>query len=158
MGLIQQSKAVAKIIYTAFGIFSTKLRSINLESNFWNHQFFQKKEQKTLKNYPKSFQDIFSRVSFVFGRIENSKIFSRFTDLYQHLFWFNESLLHVFHYSTIISTKNISTSCVRLMESCQIETISLLKNVLGCFQKKKARLEPMQCLKDSFLSFFLICS
>ena len=27
-------------------------------------------------------------------------------DKYQHPFWYSESLVHVFHYSTIISTKN----------------------------------------------------
>ena len=27
---------------------------------------------------------------------------------YEHPFWFSESLLHVFHYSTIISTKKLS--------------------------------------------------
>jgi hypothetical protein len=35
----------------------------------------------------------------------NSGAFWYFQPKYQHPFWYSESLVHVFHYSTIISTK-----------------------------------------------------
>jgi hypothetical protein len=38
----------------------------------------------------------------------NSGAFGYFRPHYQHPFWYSESLVHVFHYSTIISTKKLS--------------------------------------------------
>ena len=40
----------------------------------------------------------------------NSGAFGVFSPNYQHPFWYSESIVHVFHYSTIISIVFISTS------------------------------------------------
>ena len=41
-----------------------------------------------------------------FGQIDSEGILGIFSQNYQHPFRYSESLVHVFHYSTIISTKN----------------------------------------------------
>ena len=43
-------------------------RSVNLESNFWNHQFFQKTNERLKKSILRALRIIFSHVSFVFSR------------------------------------------------------------------------------------------
>jgi hypothetical protein len=92
-------RQIGQINFGAFGVFLAELKISKFQNEFMKSLFL-----------PCTLQgrnlDIFS---FIF--LEKRwlhKFILKFTDLYQHPFWYCESLVYVFHYSSIFFYKNLS--------------------------------------------------